>query len=381
MDGECHQMNDRGGALLAHRYLPINYVLLIDEAGQIGGKQMHALLRVAQENHARVILSGDTRQHGAVEASGALRAIEKYSGLVPIELTRIRRQIPALAEPVEEQERIKEYREAVAEARDGKVAQSFDRLDKLNAIEQCTVADQHERIAVRYLQLTSENQSCVIVSQSWNEIHKVNDEIRVALKRKGLIGEAETMVTALQPVDLTDAQKRDARSYSPDTVLVFNRDVTGFKAGESARMTLIAGEHLIVTGTTRVAQIPFKELEKATVCQRKDMALSPGDKLQLKANGQSVENEKLANGELVRVKIVHADGRIALADGRTLDKDFRLLVRGYSPLPLFIAGTQVGVRFGVSDGEWAFCVNYLTLRQGCKYIVQTIFAEKVKYRL
>jgi hypothetical protein len=200
-------------------------------------------------------------------------------------------------------------------------------------------------------------------------------------RRSSARGEAETMVTALQPVDLTDAQKRDARSYSPDTVLVFNRDVTGFKAGESARMTLIAGEHLIVTGTTRVAQIPFKELEKATVCQRKDMALSPGDKLQLKANGQSVENEKLANGELVTVKIVHADGRIALADGKTLDKDFRLLVRGYPPLPLFIAGTQVGVRFGVSDGEWAFCVNYLTLMQGCKYIVQTIFAEKVKYRL
>ena len=88
--------------------------------------------------------------------------------------------------------------------------------------------------------------------------------------------------------------------------------------------------------------------------------------------------KKLANGELVTVKIVHADGRIALADGRTLDKDFRLLVRGYPPLPLFIAGTQVGVRFGVSDGEWAFCVNYLTLMQGCKYIVQTIFAEKVK---
>jgi hypothetical protein len=67
----------------------------------------------------------------------------------PIELTRIRRQHLALAESVEEQERIKEYREAVAEARDGKVAQSFYRLDKLNAIEQCMVADQLERIAVR----------------------------------------------------------------------------------------------------------------------------------------------------------------------------------------------------------------------------------------
>jgi conjugative relaxase-like TrwC/TraI family protein len=358
-------------ALLARRDLPHDGVLIVDEAGQIGGKQMHALLRLAQENHARVILSGDTRQHGAVEASDALRAIEKYSGLEPIELTRIRRQNPALADSADEQGRIKEYREAVAEARDGKVAQSFDRLDKLNVIEKCTVTDQHERIAARYLQLTSENQSCVVVSQSWNEIHKVNDEIRTALKREGLISEMETMVTALQPMDLTDAQKRDSRSYSLDTVLVFNRDAAGFKAGESARMTLIAGEYLIVTGKTRVAQIPFKELEKVTVCQCKEMALSPGDKLQLKANGQSVENEKLANGELVTVKIVHADGRIALADGRTLDKDFRLFVRGYAVTSYAAQGKSVdhvlfsdsAVKAATSQQQW-----YVTISRGKKGI-------------
>jgi conjugative relaxase-like TrwC/TraI family protein len=356
-------------ALLASRDLPRDSVLLVDEAGQIGGKQMHALLRLALDNQARVILSGDTRQHGAVEASDALRAIEKYSGLEPVELTNIRRQNPALAESADEQERIKEYREAVAEARDGKVTQSFDRLDKLNVIEQCTVADQHERIAARYLQLTSENQSCVVVSQSWNEIHKVNDEIRAAFKREGLIGETETTVTALQPVDLTDAQKRDARSYSPDTVLVFNRDVAGFKAGESARLPLVASEHLIVSGKTRVAQIPFKELEKVTVCQSREMALSPGDKLQLKANGQSVENEKLANGELVTVKIVHADGRIALADGRTLDKDFRLFVRGYAVTSYAAQGKSVdhvlfsdsAVKAATNKQQW-----YVTISRGKK---------------
>jgi len=64
--------------------LPRDAVLLVDEAGQIGGKQMYALLLLAEDNHARVILSGDTRQHGAVEASDALRAIEKYSGLEPM---------------------------------------------------------------------------------------------------------------------------------------------------------------------------------------------------------------------------------------------------------------------------------------------------------
>jgi len=71
-------------------------VLFVDEAGQIGGRQMLELLRLACENNARVMLSGDTRQHGAVEASDALLAIERHSGVKPVELHKIRRQDPAL---------------------------------------------------------------------------------------------------------------------------------------------------------------------------------------------------------------------------------------------------------------------------------------------
>ena len=88
-------------AFLTRRKLSPGAVVLVDEAGQIGGKQMHALLRMVNEHQGRVILSGDTRQHGAVEATDALRAIEKYAGLPAMELTNIRRQNPALAKSIE----------------------------------------------------------------------------------------------------------------------------------------------------------------------------------------------------------------------------------------------------------------------------------------
>ena len=67
-------------------------VVILDEAGQLGAKQMLELLKFVWENGGRVIASGDTRQHGAVAASDALRAIEKYAGLKAAELTTIRRQ-------------------------------------------------------------------------------------------------------------------------------------------------------------------------------------------------------------------------------------------------------------------------------------------------
>ena len=68
------------------------------------------------------------------------------------------------------------------------------------ADQPAVVHDRHEKLTARYLELVKEHQSTVVVSQSWNEIHQVNDAIRVALRREKLMGEAETMLATFQPV-------------------------------------------------------------------------------------------------------------------------------------------------------------------------------------
>ena len=73
---------------------------------------------------------------------------------------------------------------------------------------------QHERIAACYLlDETVENQSCVVVSQSWNEIHKVNDEERMALQREGLIGETKQRWRDCSRWTPQNARSRDPRFY------------------------------------------------------------------------------------------------------------------------------------------------------------------------
>ena len=66
---------------LLKREVAAGALVVVDEAGQIGGRQMLDLLRLARKRNARVILCGDTRKHGAVKASDALLAIERHSGL------------------------------------------------------------------------------------------------------------------------------------------------------------------------------------------------------------------------------------------------------------------------------------------------------------
>jgi len=342
-------------------------VVIVDEAGQIGAKQMLQLLEYVNDQNGRLILSGDTRQHGPVEASDALRAIEKYSGLEAAELTTIRRQNPKLAKTKAERKAIEEYRCAVDEARNGHFKESFDRLNRNGAITQCGLFEQQEFLTGRYLELAARKSSTVVVSQTWSEIHKVNESVREGLRKQNLIGKEDVVVKSLQRLDLTDAQKRDKRFYSEDSVLVLNRDVAGLKRGAQCRLLELNENCLIVEATGKIRRIRFSQLERISVCEPKKLALAPGDRLQLKANAKTKDGRQIANGEIVAVKKVEVDGRIQLEDGRTLDANYRQFVRGYAITSYAAQGktadvvmfSDSAIRAATNQKQW-----YVTISRG-----------------
>lgn len=305
-------------------------VVVVDEAGQIGGRQMHQLLQLAREHNARVILSGDTRQHGAVEASDALLAIERYSGIKPVELHTIRRQDPALARNQYERARIKQYRKAVESAAAGKLMESFKRLDQLGAIISCGLGEQADKLAEEYLRLAEQKTSAVVVSQTWAEVHRVNSRVRVALKSKGLLGANDVTVQALEKHDLTNAQKRDERYYPKDGLIVFNQKVRQAAPGAKGKLLGIVKTGVLVEVDGKCVIVSNKLFDKITVCLPREVPIAEGERLHLKANRKLAAGARTTNGELVTVKAVHADGGIELADGRILEKGFREFLPGYA---------------------------------------------------
>ena len=369
-------------AVLARAALPRGAVLLVDEASQISGLQMQQLLRLAQASEGRVILSGDTRQHGAVEASDALRAIEKYSTLRPVELTEIRRQDPARGKTRAERERIAQYKQAVQDASEGKLDGSFRRLERQGAVVVCSPHEQAECLARHYLALVEQHQSVVVVSQTWSEIHRINEQVRAALKTRRLLGAEDRTVMALETVDLTEAQKRDRRFYKEDSVVVLNRNAGGFDKGEVCQLVDISDKGLVLKSTHKTRTVPFRFADRLTVCQPKELALASGDRLQLKANAHAHDGRRLANGELATVKKVGADGRITLTDGRILGRDYRQFVRGFAITSYASQGKTVdhvlfsdsAIKAATSQQQW-----YVTLSRGRKGI--TIFtSDKVQLR-
>ena len=59
--------------------------------------------------------------------------------------------------------------------------------------------------------------------------------VRDALKSRGLLGAADSVVQALDKLDLTNAQKRDERFYPKDAVLDFDQKVREAEPGAKGK--------------------------------------------------------------------------------------------------------------------------------------------------
>ncbi|QUD89843.1 Ti-type conjugative transfer relaxase TraA [Phenylobacterium montanum] len=90
-------------------------VLVVDEAGMIGSRQMERVLSAAQDAGAKVVLVGDPEQLQAIEAGAAFRAIAERHPHV--EITEIRRQQEAW------------QREATRQLATGRTAEALEAFD------------------------------------------------------------------------------------------------------------------------------------------------------------------------------------------------------------------------------------------------------------
>jgi ATP-dependent exoDNAse (exonuclease V) alpha subunit len=304
---------------LLKKELPKNAVVVIDEAGQIGGKQMSDLLSSLKTKEVRVILSGDSRQHGAVEASDALRAMEKHAGLKAAELSVIRRQDPDLGKNEGERAFISEYRKAVKSASNGEILDSFERLDSLGCVEEHCEDNRKEILADDYLKAEQAGEKVLIISQTLDEIHTVNDAVRQRLKDEGLLGEGKKL-TLFESRDLDNAQKLDARYYHNNDYVFFVKTYGRFQKGDLVKIEAIEADGVRLNKQCRVTTVGFKQSMNFVIARKREVTLAVGDRLQMKFNGRSVDRKPIINGELVTIVRMFKNGNITVRDDRSIHK-------------------------------------------------------------
>jgi hypothetical protein len=215
----------------------------------------------------------------------------------------------------------------------------------------------------------------LVVAQTWSEVHAANDAIRSALRLAGKVGEGKTLTT-FQPIDRSEAQKRDARFYEAGQALFFLKRYGRHAKGEVSEVVDANERGVIVVKDGRHSSVSYRYAERFTVVKRADLEIAPGDRLQLKANSRSLEGARVHNGELVTVACVESTGALVVNDERgatkTLAPSQRLLVRGYAVTSYASQGktadtvivADAGNRAATSRQQW-----YVSISRGRKNVV------------
>ncbi|WP_140887404.1 Ti-type conjugative transfer relaxase TraA [Muricoccus nepalensis] len=187
-------------------------VLVVDEAGMVGSRQLGRVLEAARQAGAKVVLVGDAEQLQPIEAGAAFRAITERIGVAGI--TEVRRQREAWAREATEQFWRGETREALAAyAERDRVRFSEDRARAKAALVEAWHADRrlgHDRL---------------IMAHTNKDVHDLNALARAERQRAGELGEAADF-----------RAERGARSFATGDRLVFlaNSRELGVKNGTLA---------------------------------------------------------------------------------------------------------------------------------------------------
>lgn len=279
----------------------------IDEAGLIGTRTMKKVLDLAKATNARVILSGDWKQHGSVEAGAALRILEQQGGIKPAMVQSIQRQTG-------------QYKEAVALLAEGKTDEGLSLLHQLGWMKEIQDDDtRFQTIAQDYANTMSKGQSVLAIAPTHAEGAKLNAEIRAVLKSRKIIDSGtEQMFGQLVPARLTGAEKLVPDSIAQTDVLVFHKNSKKHKKGDRLDAK--------VAGAINLAE----ESNCFEACKRQEIALAKGDLLRITANGKTFDGKhRLNNGSTYRIRSFTNDGNIQLENGWVVGKEYGFMAAGY----------------------------------------------------
>lgn len=273
-------------------------IYIVDEASMLSARDMDKLLSRTAGAGGRVVMVGDVKQLGSVEAGAAFRQLQEESRLPTQVLDTIVRQ------------RDDQLREAVYDAIKG---DAHGALEKVEVREIGTREDRVAEIAKVYTCMSREDrEKTIIVAPGRDDRREINDAVRSVLRERGELGD-RVHITALDSRDMTNVERRRASNYSVGELVQAGRDYQslGLKKGDMARIVDVdVGRNRLTLETAEGVrkEIDPSRLTKLQAYQKRDMEVAIGDRLVNRAN-----TDKLRNGVALRVEKIH-DGQIHVRD-------------------------------------------------------------------
>ncbi|WP_425998229.1 Ti-type conjugative transfer relaxase TraA [Caulobacter sp. DWR1-3-2b1] len=180
-------------------------VLVIDEAGMIGSRQMERLLSAAEKAGAKVVLVGDPEQLQAIEAGAAFRSIAERHNHV--EITQVRRQHEDW------------HRDATRQLATGRTGEALASYEARGMVHVAETRDQaREDLVARWDRdrIAEPGKSRIILTHTNDEVRDLNLTARDRLRQAGALGE-----------DVTVKAERGERAFAAGDRMMFLKNDRG----------------------------------------------------------------------------------------------------------------------------------------------------------
>ncbi|MEZ0497909.1 Ti-type conjugative transfer relaxase TraA [Sphingomonas sp. IW22] len=219
-------------------------VLVVDEAGMIGTRQMERVLSHARDAGAKVVLVGDPEQLQAIEAGAAFRAIAERHGAA--EITEVRRQ---------REDWQKAATRAFATGRTTEAIHAYAAHGMVHAAETREAARSALVEGWDRQRQAEPDRTRIILTHTNAEVRALNEEARGRLRASGDLGE-----------DVAFGAERGERQFAPGDRIMFLRNERGMgvKNGTLGTIERVSPEGMVVRLDSG-ARVAFEAKDYAAV--------------------------------------------------------------------------------------------------------------------
>lgn len=312
-------LETRADTVARHLLSPANpgsdkSVWIVDEASLLSSRDTTKLFDMAEKQDARVLLVGDIKQLGSVEAGAAFAQLQK-AGMETAKVGEILRQSNAAAKEAVLASIEGDARKALAAINGGggRIVESAEREDRFAAI------------AKAYAGLDKAEQSkTLIVEPSREGRDTLTDEIRNELAKTGALTGSAIEAQSLVNKGLTRAEARDVASYAKGDVIRFTKDYAhkGASRGESYRVENIdPAKAAIALKSEDGREIDWRLRQwgagKSQAFDTKTLELKTGDRIMFTRNDRELGRINGQRGEVRNIDQHTRTAVIKTTNGKT----------------------------------------------------------------
>jgi conjugative relaxase-like TrwC/TraI family protein len=287
---------------------------IVDEASLLSARDTARLLDLADRHNARVLLIGDVKQLGSVEAGAAFAQLQD-AGMETARLAEIVRQTNAAT------------REAVLASIAGDAKAALDALDRGGGqiIERADRAERFAAIAESYAALDKAGRARTLVIEPSREGRDaLTADIRAALTGSGALTGPAVTVQSLANKGLTRAEARDPLSYDKGDVVRFTRDYDdkGVARGEAYQVESIDPAKAAITLKSEDGRAVDWRLRqwgagKSQAFAPQSLELKAGDSIRFTRNDRGAGRVNGGRGVVISVEEKSRTATIETSKGRT----------------------------------------------------------------